>query len=144
MFYTVGMTIKKKHILMIDDDAAIRRLFGGALARAGFEVMYSGNGHEGREMARRFQPDLILLDIRMPGADGFEIARHLHTEHQTAHIPVVFFTNEDMSLEAEKAAKELWIHDYIHKSIDLNEFIQRVEKILESDESKKPVDTHMA
>lgn len=115
---------------MIDDDPAMRRLFGGKLAQSGFEVLYSGNGNEGREMARRFQPDLILLDIRMPGTDGLDVARRLHSERETAHIPVVFLTNEDFSLEAEKYAKEVWAQGYIHKSIDLDEFIKRVNGFL--------------
>jgi len=121
-----------KHILIIDDDSAMRRLFGGKLAQIGFDVMYSDNGNEGRELARRFQPDLILLDIRLPGTDGFEIASRLHNERQTAHIPIVFLTNEDLSMEAEKNAKELWVKGYIHKSIDLSEFAKRVQGFLEA------------
>lgn len=120
----------KKLILIIDDDAAMRRLFGGKLATAGFEVIYSSDGDEGREFARRFKPDLILLDIRMPGTDGYTIARRLHDEPQTSNIPVVFLTNEDMTPEAEKAVKEVYVTDYIHKSIDLNEFVKRVEGLL--------------
>lgn len=125
-----------KHILIIDDDFALRRLFGGKLAQAGFEVMYSGDGNEGRELARRFQPDLILLDIRLPGTDGFDIARRLHDERQTAHIPIVFLTNEDLSMEAEKNVKELWVKGYIHKSTDLNEFVKRVQGFLKEIEMK--------
>ena len=119
-----------KHILIIDDDPALRRLFGGKLTQAGFEVMYSADGNEGRELARRFQPDLILLDIRLPGTDGFDIARRLHGERQTAHIPIVFLTNEDLSMEAEKNVKELWVRGYMHKSIALNEFVKRVQEFL--------------
>lgn len=121
-----------KHILIIDDDEMLRRLFGGKLALSGFEVLYSDNGDDGREMARRFQPDLILLDIRMSGNDGYVIAGRLKEEPQTAKIPVVFLTNEDLSIEAVKAIKELGVSEYIHKSIDLNEFVEKVKKILEA------------
>ena len=120
-----------KHILIIDDDPAMRRLFGGKLAESGFEVIYSGDGDEGREIARRFQPDLILLDMRMPGSDGLEIVRRLHGERQTAHIPVVFLTNEDLSLEGEGYTKEMGAQGYIHKSTDLDEFVKRVRGFLE-------------
>jgi len=130
------MTRKKKHILIIDDDEMIRRLFGGKLAMCGFEVLYAADGNEGRETARRFAPDLILLDIRMPNTDGFVIARRLREEPQTADIPVVFLTNEDFSKEAEKAVKELWVMDYIHKSIDLNELVKRIKKVLEEHKKK--------
>jgi len=118
------------HILIIDNDPMIRRLFGGVLANAGFEVLYSQDGNEGREIARRMQPDLILLDIRMPDTDGYVIARRLREEPKTSHIPVIFLTNEDISAEAEKAMKELWVKDYMHKSIDLKEFIKRIKKVL--------------
>lgn len=125
-------TSKKQHILIIDDDDMLRRLFGGKLALSGFEVLYSDNGDDGREIARRFQPDLILLDIRMSGNDGYVIARRLKGESQTAKIPLIFLTNEDLSIEAVKAIKELGVSEYIHKSIDLNEFVEKIKKILEA------------
>jgi len=127
----------KKHILIIDDDALIRRLFGGKLASAGFEVLYSRDGDEGREIARRLQPDLILLDIRMPGSDGYAVAQRLKEEPKTSSIPIIFLTNEDFSAEAEKAVKELWVADYIHKSIDLKELVKRIKKVLASSKRRK-------
>lgn len=125
-----------EHILIIDDDEAIRRMFGSKLASAGFEVLYASDGNTGREMARRIQPDLILLDIRMPDADGYTIVQRLKQEKVTKDIPVVFLTNENMSLEAEKAIKELWVIAYIHKSIDLNDFVKQIKQILKGRFSK--------
>lgn len=122
----------KKHILIIDDDALVRRLFGGKLAASGFEVIYASEGDEGREIARRLAPDLILLDIRMPGTDGYTIARRLREEPKTSKIPIVFLTNEDISPEAEKNMKELWVVDYIHKSIEPKDLVARVKKIFDS------------
>lgn len=121
----------KPHILLIDDDPDISRLFGGKLASEGFEIMYASEGNEGRELARRFQPDLILLDMRLPGDDGMSVAERLKSERQTAHIPIIFVTNEDLTEEAKKAVKELWVIDYIHKSTDLPEFVRRVKAHLE-------------
>lgn len=121
--------MEKKHILMIDDDPAIQRLFGAKFSAAGYEVLYANDGDSGREMARRFMPDVILLDIRMPNTDGYTVAQRLKTE-KTKDIPVIFLTNEDFSPEAEKAAKEVWVADYIHKSIDLNELVKRVERTM--------------
>ena len=72
--------MKKKHILMIDDDSAIQRLFGAKFSAAGYEVLYASDGDSGREMARRFMPDVILLDVRMPKTDGYTVARRLKTE----------------------------------------------------------------
>ena len=122
--------INNNHILIIDDDQLTQRLFGAKLSKAGFQILYANDGNTGREMARRFQPALVLLDIRMPGMDGFATAKLLRGEAQTKNIPVVFLTNEDLSLEGEKWAKELWIDDYIHKSTDLELVVKRVKAVL--------------
>lgn len=126
----------KPHILLIDDDPDISRLFGGKLASEGFEIMYASEGNEGRELARRFQPDLILLDMRLPGDDGMSVAERLKSERQTAHIPIIFVTNEDLTIEAKKAVKELWAVDYIHKSTNLDEFVKRIKADFETIKSQ--------
>src|SRR3989338_6594377 len=97
---------KSAHILMIDDDEMLLRLFGAKLSSAGFNIIYARNGNEGREIARRLHPDLILLDIRMPDVDGFTVAHRLHTDAITKDIPILFLTNEDFSPEAERYSKE--------------------------------------
>lgn len=124
--------LKKKHILLVDDDSATRRLFGALLSRADFEVIYAKDGNEGREMARRFLPDLILLDYNMPIMDGLEVAQRLKTEPGSLNVntPIALLTNEDLSLEAQKLIKELGVADYIQKGVDNEEFIERVKKIL--------------
>ena len=121
-----------KHILIIDDDPITRRLFGSLLGRAGYEVIYAKNGDEGREMARRLHPDLILLDINMPGTDGYKTADLIKNEKNSpaADIPLVSLTNEDLPLEVVRWEKELGVTDYIHKGVDNDEFIERVKNIL--------------
>jgi CheY-like chemotaxis protein len=124
-------TEKKTHILMIDDDEVMRRMFGGWLVTLGFEVIYGVNGAEGREIARRLQPDLILMDERMPGMDGMETASRMKSEDPTKNIPIILFTNEDFSLEAEKAIKELGVDAYVHKSADFKEIKKVILDVLE-------------
>lgn len=131
------MDSKKQHILMIDDDEDIRRLFGTKLALAGFEMIYASDGNEGREVARRMHPDLILLDINLGSTDGYTIARRLRQEPTTKDIPVIFLTNEDFTPEAEKAAKELWVVDYLHKSMDLDEVVEHVHKAMREHSREK-------
>jgi two-component system alkaline phosphatase synthesis response regulator PhoP len=123
---------KKVHILIIDDDEVMRRLFGGLLGRAGYEVIYAKNGDEGRETARRLLPDLILLDINMPGPDGYKTASSIKNEANSpaANIPIVFLTNEDLPLETLDWMKEFGVIDYIHKGVSNEEFIDRVKKVL--------------
>ena len=127
------MDIISKHILIIDDDPISRRLFGSLLGRAGFEVLYSKNGEEGREMARRLHPDLILMDMNMPGEGGMKTANRLKNEPSPAtDIPIVFLTNEDLPMEMLKWMKEFGVTEYIHKSVDNEEFVTRVKKIFET------------
>ena len=124
-------TQEKKHILIIDDDEVIRRLYGSLVAKAGYEVIYSPDAIQGRELARRFQPDLILMDMNMPEEDGLKASFRLKNEKQTAHIPIVLLTNADLSLEAEKWMKEISVDDYIQKGISNEEFIERIKKIID-------------
>jgi DNA-binding response OmpR family regulator len=124
------MPDKKIHLLMIDDDPAILRLFGAQLADAGFEVMPAHDGNEGREVARRFLPDLILCDQKMPIMDGMEVISRLKAEDITKNIPVILFTNEDFSVEAERLVKESGAADYIHKSTPIAEIVERINKVL--------------
>lgn len=121
---------KKAHILIVDDDSAMRRLFGGQLIEKGFEVLYAKDGNEGRELARRMQPDLILLDSEMPVMDGSETAQRLKSEDLTKHIPIIFFTNEDLSIEAEKLIRELGVDDYVHKGVEFDVLFEHIQKLL--------------
>lgn len=122
---------KKIHVLIIDDDDVMRRLYGSLAAKIGYEVIYSPDAIQGRELARRFQPDLILMDMNMPIEDGMTASRRLKNEKETAHIPIVLLTNADLSIEAEKWVKEISIDDYIQKGISNEEFVERIKKIVD-------------
>ena len=79
-------------MLVIDDEETIRLLCRVNLAVSGIEVLEAEDGSAGLEMARKEQPDLILLDVMMPGLDGWEVARRLSADPATREIPVVFLT----------------------------------------------------
>lgn len=119
-----------KHVLLIDDDPLMLRVFSAALNHAGFQVLQAHDANEGREMARRLQPDLIMLDLRMPGIDGTEILSRMKEEELTKNIPIAIFSNEDLSLEAQAAMKDLGAVDYIYKSMPQEEMVERVKKLL--------------
>ena len=123
---------KKIHILVADDDEAMRRIMGGRLVKRGFEVFYATDGNEAREMARRMRPDLILLDYRMPVMDGFKVASYLKKEEPTKEIPIILLTNEDLPVEAVKYFKDLGVDEYIHKSADFEVFIELIKKIMKA------------
>ena len=129
----IKQTPAAKHILIIDDDPTSRRLFGSLLGSAGYEVIYAGSGDLGREMARRFHPDLVLLDINMPGSDGIKTADLIRNEpgSPAADVPIAFLTNADLSLEAENWMKGVGVTNYIQKGVSNEEFIAQVKKIFE-------------
>lgn len=122
---------KKVHILIIDDDEVMRRLYGSLLAKVGYEVIYSPDAVQGRELARRFQPDLILMDMNMPIEDGMTASNRLKQEKETAQIPIILLTNADLSIEAEKWMKQVSIADYIQKGVSNEEFIKRIKNIVD-------------
>lgn len=82
-------------ILVIDDVAANRRLLEAKLASEYYEVLSASRGEEGMILARTEQPDVILLDVVMPGLDGFETCRRLKADPRTRHIPIVLLTALD-------------------------------------------------
>ena len=85
---TVGMT----RVLVIDDEAPIRLLCRVNLEAEGMTVLESGDGPSGLEAARTAEPDVILLDVMMPGLDGWGVAEALLEDERTAQIPIIFLT----------------------------------------------------
>jgi len=129
-----------KHVLMIDNDSTSRRLFGSLLAKAGYEVLYASSGEEGRETARRLHPDLILMDINMPGGDdGWKTADRIRNEKSSpaADIPIAFLSSTDLPIEAQVWMKDFGVTDYIQKGANNEEFIAQVKKMFEDIEKKK-------
>lgn len=121
----------KVHVLYADDDEMIRQVIGGQLAKRGYEVIYATDGNQARDMARRLQPQLILLDYRMPIFDGLKTAKYLKSEDLTKKIPVILLTNEDLSVEGKKMWSDGGFDECIHKSADMDIFFDKVQGVLE-------------
>ncbi|MEX1163586.1 MAG: response regulator [Nitriliruptor sp.] len=81
-----------QRVLVVDDDATLRQLLGINLLAEGIEVAMVGDGESARLAAWADPPDLILLDVMMPGMDGLELLGHLRAHPRTADIPVVLLT----------------------------------------------------
>lgn len=125
-------------ILVVEDDRDIRELIAFTLRFAGLEVETASSGAEGLEKARAFQPDLILLDVRMPKMTGFEVCRNLKQDGRTAPIPVVFLSARGQEAEIREGMS-LGAVDYILKPFSPDELPGRVRAILErSNRGKAP------
>ena len=129
----------RAHILIVDDDPVLRRLFGSILSNAGYDVLDAPDADQGQELAGRLQPDLILMDKNLPGMDGIKASVRLKKDQKTAHIPIILLTNEDLSTETEKMMKEASIIDCIQKRVSNEEFVERIKKILDGAGAKPTV-----
>ena len=82
----------KARILVVDDNRSLTLIMARILQREGFEALLAFDGEAGLQKAREEKPDLIILDIVMPGMDGYQVCRHLQEDSNTARIPVVMIS----------------------------------------------------
>ena len=116
-----------KRILIVEDDASIARVVQDNLAFDGFEVECQANGREALVHVRRFKPDLVLLDLMLPGIDGLEICRAL--SQATERIPVIIITARTQK-DDRVLGLELGADDYVTKPFALDELLARVHAVL--------------
>lgn len=102
-------------ILVVDDDPVLTMLIGGILAKTG-KIFTARSGDEGLRLASKENPDLILLDVQMPGKDGFDVISELKMDPALRHIPVIFITGEVIP-EIESHCLEAGAADYIAKPV---------------------------
>jgi DNA-binding response OmpR family regulator len=114
-----------QRILIVDDEAHNLRLAVETLRDFGFDLMTARNGEDGLFTAREGRPELILLDILMPGLDGFGVCSLLKSEPSTRGIPVVFLTGQT-DTEQKLRAFQVGGVDYITKPFDAREVLARV------------------
>lgn len=117
-------------ILVVDDDARNLRLAVTVLEQAGHEVLSTLGGAQGIEAALAHAPDLVLMDVQMPGMDGIAALRHLRAEPRTATLKVVALTALAMVGDRERLLAE-GFNGYLEKPIRYKEFLARVAALLE-------------
>jgi signal transduction histidine kinase len=120
------MTKKAASILVVDDKPANLRLLAGILSEQGYTVRLARNGNKGLSSALSFPPDLILLDIKMPGMDGYQVCEALKAKQSTRDIPVLFISALHEALDKVKAFAVGGV-DYITKPFQVEEVMVRVE-----------------
>ena len=119
----------REKILIIDDEQDLVKLVKEILEMEGFQVSSAYDGEEGLRKAISEIPDLILLDIRMPGVNGFQVLERLKIDKATSHIPVVMLTTSALRQDRDKAF-DLGAVDYVVKSLEGFELGERIHKIL--------------
>ena len=123
---------RKKRILYIDDEKDFLLLTKIRLERSGeFEVITTTDPEEGMELAKKLQPDLILMDVIMPGVGGGRVAEILLGDIQTKRIPILFYSAlvNDISVE-NKRLQQIGGRDFIPKTAGYQELIRRIRRVL--------------
>jgi CheY-like chemotaxis protein len=125
------VTTSQATILIVEDNVLNLELATDLLAVAGYSIRQARSGEEGLRLARLESPALILLDLRMPGLDGYGTLRALKADPRTAVIPTVALTAQAMAGDKETALAAGFDH-YISKPIDTQTFSQTVARLLRS------------
>jgi DNA-binding response OmpR family regulator len=114
-------------ILVADDEQEIRNLLDHFLKGQGYEVILASDGNEALKLASEKNPQVIILDIKMPGLDGLEVCKRLKEKEQTKLIPVIVITGfEDNKMEALNIGAD----DFVNKPFDMAEISSRVKSAL--------------
>jgi len=124
------------HILIIDDSPTEVHVFKSMLKNNDIEVSVAKNGEEGIEKAIEIKPDCILMDVVMPGKNGFQATRDLSRNPATASIPVIIITTKDQETDKIWGMRQ-GAKDYIVKPTDERDLIQRINRVLGANVDQK-------
>ncbi|OHA66715.1 MAG: hypothetical protein A3C82_00635 [Candidatus Wildermuthbacteria bacterium RIFCSPHIGHO2_02_FULL_47_12] len=117
-------------ILIVEDDKFLRELITQKVAKEGYQAVEAINGEEGIAMAKEEKPDLILLDLILPGIDGFEVLRQIKGSADTSGIPVIILSNLGQKDDVERGMK-LGAADYLIKAhFTPGEILVKIKSIL--------------
>jgi len=121
--------MKGATILVVDDDAFIRRPLEFILRGEGFEPRMAVDGNDCLEQVARNRPDLIILDVMMPGCDGFEVCRRLKSDPESADIPIIMLSARGQEHDRERGAS-LGAADFMTKPYSPAELVRKVRELL--------------
>ncbi len=121
----------KKKILIIEDNENNMELMSFILKNSGYHVLKAFRGHDGIEMARTDDPDLVLLDIQLPDIDGFQVLKAIREQQGTANMRVIAVTSYAMTGDGRKLL-HAGCNGYIEKPIDTDLIVRQVEEVLMS------------
>jgi len=128
----------KGNLLIVDEDLSARRTMEALLAQEGYEVRCAANGQTALMFSQEGPPELILLDIRLPDVDGFELCRRLKEDHRTRNIPVIFISDLDKVADKIRGFEAGGV-DYITKPFQAEEVLARVETHLTLRRSERQI-----
>ncbi|MGM0560925.1 MAG: response regulator transcription factor [Pseudomonadota bacterium] len=120
---------RKSTVLIAEDENTIAESLSFLMEKQGFEVGVAKDGERAIEMAVRDIPDILLLDIMMPGCDGFEVVRTLRGDNRTCAIPIIMLTARIREVDRRKGL-ELGVDDFVTKPFSTTDVVARVKALL--------------
>ncbi len=115
-------------ILIVDDSPTERFFLADLLGKQGYQINLAENGTEALEKAKQIMPDLILMDVVMPGLNGFQATRALSKDEELKHIPVILCTTKDQETDKIWGLRQGAI-EYIIKPVDGNALLQKIRSL---------------
>lgn len=119
-----------KKIMIVDDEESLIELVTAVLEQEGYEVIAAMNGEEALEKLKTVKPDLILLDMMMPGMSGREVCERIRKDQKTKNMKVAFITVAKFSETGRDVLKKMKVLDYITKPFDNADLVKRVKKMV--------------
>jgi twitching motility two-component system response regulator PilH len=119
-------------VLIVDDSPTELHLFQKMLEKAGFDTLVADSGEEGVRQARQAKPDCILMDVVMPGLNGFQATRQIRQEPSSAHIPIIIVSGEQQATE-QLWGKRVGANGFLTKPVDRGEFFRQIFEVLGED-----------
>lgn len=123
------MEQRKIRVLLVDDEPSILKTVSKRLELTGYEVMTATDGQDGLAKARLGKPDVVILDLMMPGLTGMEVCAALKNDPQYRSIPVIIFTAKNQEMD-EKLSRECGADAYITKAQQSKAVIEQIESLL--------------
>ncbi len=119
-----------KKILVVDEEESLRELMRAILEPEGFDVVVASDGKEALEMLKTVKPDLILLDMMMPGMSGRETCEKIRSNPATKSLKIAFLTVAKFSETGKGVLTKMNVSDYITKPFENSDIVKRVKKIV--------------
>src|ERR1051325_11700972 len=131
------MTMAKNKILIVEDEPALAEVLTYNLQREGYEVLAAREGREGLRKAQMLLPDLIILDLMLPGMSGLDICREMRASARTAHVPILMLTAKAEETD-QVIGFAVGADDYVTKPFSVKVLLQRIKVLLRRAANPEP------
>jgi CheY-like chemotaxis protein len=120
-----------KHVLLVEDEPDVALVTKTRLELAGFRVSLANDGVEALDMVDSYRPDLVLLDLKLPRLDGFQVCKRIKNYEATKNIPVILFSgSSSYMLVLEKKYLEVGAEDFIRKPYETETLIKKINSLI--------------